>query len=104
MRGLIASRLGGAKDGVFPLTLETGNFLQRLFSTFPDGWPGVGLLLLRVGAAITLIGFEDPVSTSLDYLVRFALHLAPCAGAILLLSGLWTPFVGALVALAETWS
>lgn len=100
----MASCLGGAKDGVFPLTLETGNFLQRLFSTFPDGWPGAGLLLLRVGAAITLIGFADPVSTSLDYPVRLALQLAAFAGAILLLSGLWTPFIGALVAVAETWS
>jgi len=29
--------------------------LQRLFSTFPSGWPGVGLLLLRAAAGIVLI-------------------------------------------------
>ena len=34
-----------------------GDFLQRLFSTFPDGWPGLGLLLLRFGAGIALICF-----------------------------------------------
>jgi uncharacterized membrane protein YphA (DoxX/SURF4 family) len=27
-----------------------------MFSTFPDGWPGVGLLLLRATAAFGLIG------------------------------------------------
>ncbi|MGB7822493.1 MAG: hypothetical protein WBL22_09915 [Candidatus Sulfotelmatobacter sp.] len=29
--------------------------LQRLYSTFPGGWPGIGLLLLRVGIGATLI-------------------------------------------------
>jgi uncharacterized membrane protein YphA (DoxX/SURF4 family) len=29
--------------------------LQRLFSTFPGGWPGVGLLLLRAAVGVTLI-------------------------------------------------
>jgi hypothetical protein len=33
--------------------------LHRLYSTFPDGWPGVGLLLLRVtlGATLIVVGF-----------------------------------------------
>jgi uncharacterized membrane protein YphA (DoxX/SURF4 family) len=26
--------------------------MQRLFSTFPDGWPGLGLLLLRISVAL----------------------------------------------------
>lgn len=29
--------------------------LQRLFSTFPGGWPGIGLLLLRAAAGVTLL-------------------------------------------------
>ena len=29
--------------------------MQRLFTTFADGWPGAGLLLLRLSAAIALI-------------------------------------------------
>jgi putative oxidoreductase len=29
------------------------NGLQRLFSAFPNGWPGLGLLLLRVVAGVT---------------------------------------------------
>jgi putative oxidoreductase len=78
--------------------------LQRLFSTFPDGWPGFGLLLLRLGAGIALIflgigGFlsaaEEPVSIARD--------LAAIIGGIFLLVGLWTPVVGALIAVDESW-
>ena len=56
-------------------TIETGCFLQRLFSTFPDGWPGFGLLLLRLGAGIALVGFaisgflaaREPVSIATGF-------------------------------------
>jgi hypothetical protein len=34
-----------------------GSVLQRLFSTFAGGWPGVGLLLLRLLAGAALIYF-----------------------------------------------
>jgi len=34
--------------------LDQGSFLQRLFSTFPNGWPGIGILLQRVLTATTL--------------------------------------------------
>jgi hypothetical protein len=55
-------------------TIELGCSLQRLFSTFPDGWPGFGLLLLRLGAGIALVrlavgGFltvGEPVSVARD--------------------------------------
>ena len=30
--------------------------LQRLFSNFPDGWPGVGLILLRLAVCSSAIG------------------------------------------------
>jgi hypothetical protein len=35
-------------------TIKLGRSLQRLFSTFPDGWPGFGLLLMRAGIGIAL--------------------------------------------------
>src|SRR4051794_24231428 len=84
--------------------LETGSFLQRLFSTFPDGLPGVGLVLLRVAAALSLIRFDAGDLTNLDSVIVLAWHLARLAGAILLLAGLWTPVAGALVAVAEACS
>ena len=54
--------------------------LQRLFSTFPDGWPGFGLLLLRLGAGIALVclassGFlalGEPVSIARDLVAGIA--------------------------------
>jgi hypothetical protein len=55
-------------------------FLQRLFSTFPDGWPGFGLLLLRLGARIALVclaistflAVREPVSIARDLLAGIA--------------------------------
>jgi putative oxidoreductase len=82
--------------------IKMGCSLQRLFSTFPDGWPGFGLLLLRLGAGIALIclaisGFlalREPVSIAGDL-------VAGIAG--LLATGLWTPLMGALIAMDELW-
>jgi putative oxidoreductase len=78
--------------------------LQRLFSTFPDGWPGRGLLLLRVGAAIPLIwfsvaGLADGSGQALDV----GLRLIAAGGGLFLLLGLWTPVAGIVIAADELW-
>jgi putative oxidoreductase len=78
--------------------------LQRLFSTFPDGWPGFGLLLLRVGAGIALMSFgiidlSGPPGESIT-MVR---DLFAAAGGIFLLAGMWTPVAGALIAIDQLW-
>ena len=60
--------------------MKMGCSLQRLFSTFPDGWPGFGLLLLRLGAGIALVclaisGFltlGEPVSIARDLVAGIA--------------------------------
>lgn len=75
--------------------------LQRLFSTFPDGQPGVGLLLLRVGAAVPLIYFGITGLTASESPLRLLLRLVAIAGGVLLLVGLWTPIAGFMIALAE---
>lgn len=77
--------------------------LQRLFSAFPNGWPGRGLLLQRAVTAAFLFGsaFEHPVEAP-----QFALTIAQSIGAgagILLLLGLWTPIFGAFIGVLETW-
>jgi putative oxidoreductase len=78
--------------------------MQRLFSAFPNGWPGFGLLLLRLGLGIALISFGI---SSFFPAVREAIALSrdsiEAAGAIFLILGLWTPVVGALIALNELW-
>jgi len=77
--------------------------LQRLFSNFANGWPGMGLLLQRILTAILLIrfGIIGPTALPLPSSMILAI-VAACAG-ILLLVGLFTPFVGALIAVVELW-
>jgi len=78
-------------------------FLQRLFSTFPNSWPGTGLLLQRIVTATVLIfsGFEHLREPS-----QFGLifpQLIGAAAGMLLLFGLWTPVCGTLIAVVEVW-
>ena len=77
--------------------------MQRLFSTFASGWPGVGLLLQRVLAAVLLVRFGiidlSGKSVSPSTIPQI---IGACVG-ILLLVGLWTPIVGTLVAVIELW-
>ena len=72
--------------------------MQRLYSTFPCGLPGVGLILLRAIVAIPLIHAGLLTAASPGPVVW---TLAAAGGAILLLIGLWTPVVGALIAVTE---
>lgn len=75
--------------------------MQRLFSTFANGWPGVGLLLQRVLAAILLVrfGIVDLTGTSPSPSMVPQI-IGACVG-VLLLIGLWTPVVGVLIAVIE---
>ncbi|MGA1988084.1 MAG: hypothetical protein ABSG72_17590 [Candidatus Sulfotelmatobacter sp.] len=82
--------------------------MQRLFSTFANGWPGFGLLLQRVLAGIMLVRFgilcltATSASTSIIPQSIIPQIVGACAG-ILLLVGLWTPVVGTLIVVAELW-
>jgi putative oxidoreductase len=78
-------------------TLETGELgLRRLFSTFARGWPGTGLLLLRVIAGIALIFQSLMRLAALDF-------FAVAAGALLIF-GFWTPVGALLTALVGIWN
>jgi len=74
--------------------------VQRLFSTFPDGWPGAGLLFLRAVAVIPAVqhGIAGIVTAPMPALA--AHFVAACASALLLV-GLWTPVAGVAMAMAE---
>jgi putative oxidoreductase len=81
-----------------------GFTLQRLFSTFPDGRPGFGLLLLRLCLCIALVYFGIAgLSGKSSEPITLAQDLIAGAGGIFLLAGLWTPVMGGLVALDEVW-
>lgn len=76
--------------------------LQRLFSTFPGGWPGAGLLLLRAAAGL---------SAAVDGAARITAPAAPAGAMVLggvllacgalLLVGFLTPIAGLLGSLAH---
>ena len=69
---------------------------------FPDGWPGFGLLLLRLGAGIALITFGIVDFSEKDF-ITLSRDLFAAAGGIFLLAGMWTPVVAALIPADELW-
>ena len=80
-----------------------GELLQRLFSVFPNGWPGRGLLLQRIvtSAFLFCFGFEH-----LHEYAGFAQiipHVIGACAGIFLLFGLWTPVCATVIAGAELW-
>lgn len=77
--------------------------MQRLFSTFANGWPGLGLLLQRSLTAVFLmrLGIAELTGTALS-LATIPQLVSACAG-LLLLVGLWTPITGTLIAIIELW-
>jgi putative oxidoreductase len=77
--------------------------LQRLFSTFANGWPGKGLLLQRLitGAALLVSAIELLLKDASP--LSAAPQLMAALAGIFLALGLWTPVSGTLVAAAELW-
>ena len=77
--------------------------MQRLFSTFAEGWPGAGLFLQRVLTTVLLLccGITHFLETARLGL-SIASVIAAVAGVFLLL-GLWTPIAGIAIAIAEVW-
>ena len=68
---------------------------------FPDRWPGVGLLILRLTQVATVlyqIAHEWLLPLPAGFAILFWLGIG-CAG--LLLCGLWTPIVAGLITLVE---
>ena len=76
--------------------------MQRLFSSFPRGWPGVGLLLLRaaVGAALAVQGAAC-FAGGAPLLWRSVLGVSGLLIGALLLIGFLTPFVSLLAELGS---
>jgi putative oxidoreductase len=77
--------------------------LQRLFSTFAHGWPGNGLLLLRMFTGFALVHYEilDPRGT--HQFASIAPQIIAAGAGTLLVAGLWTPVTGTVLAIAEVW-
>jgi uncharacterized membrane protein YphA (DoxX/SURF4 family) len=74
--------------------------VQRLFSSFPAGWPGLGLLLLRavVGVSLAIQGGACLAGRGQEIWLQAAGLFALVTGALLLI-GLITPVASILAAL-----
>ena len=77
--------------------------MQRLFSGFADGWPGTGLLLLRLLTGAALIHYGIATLREAPPLATVVPQIIGVGVGILLLVGLWTPVAGALAAIVKVW-
>ena len=77
------------------------NHMQRLYTTFPNEWPGAGLLLLRLAEGIPSV-LEGTLRTLSSGATIAALpYAADIVSGLLLIMGFWTPIGGLLQALVE---
>ena len=77
--------------------------MQRLFSTFPGGLPGIGLLLLRAAAGMTGMtqGALYLTGRSVPNIEAWAMGVGLAACGAFLLAGFATPLVSAILALGS---
>ena len=74
--------------------------MRRLYSTFAGGWPGLGLLLMRLVIGGVILSHVGPRLWSGPSLITGAGYGLLAVGALLLIAGLWTPVAGVMVTVA----
>ena len=79
------------------------SLLQRLFSTFADGWPGLGLLLQRLLAGGALVYCGVVSAAAMPHFEAAIPQIIGAVCGVLILAGLWTPVAGSIAAAAEVW-
>lgn len=75
--------------------------LRRLYSTFAGGWPGTGLVLMRLILGLTLVADGGAVLLSGPRLEIAIASVLVAAAGILLIVGFCTPIAGITVAIVE---
>jgi putative oxidoreductase len=75
--------------------------VRRLFSTFANGWPGAGLLLLRVTSGSALVAHGIATMHGEPQLGTAVIDGFAAGAGLMLVVGLWTPIAGTIVALIE---
>lgn len=75
--------------------------LQKFFSTFPNGWPGAGLLILRIAVAVNVIAQGVFILTRSDTAVStfWALGVFAIITGFVFMVGFLTPIVGSILAI-----
>ncbi len=77
--------------------------MQRLFSSFADGWPGAGLLLLRLLAGSGLLHGGILSAPSAFNTAQVVPPILATASGVMVVVGLFTPFAGIMAAAVEVW-
>lgn len=78
--------------------------MQRLFTTFADGWPGFGLLFQRLVTGVVLLHLGIAVFRETPTVATTTPQAIGGVLAIFIAIGLWTPVAGALIAAVEVWT
>jgi uncharacterized membrane protein YphA (DoxX/SURF4 family) len=83
-------------------TVPRRHILQKLFSAFPDGWPGIGLIILRFAVALNGITQGFLAITAPDGAASSAMiiGLGSITVGLVLLVGFVTPVTGLIATLA----
>ena len=76
--------------------------MQRSYTTFPNEWPGAGLLLLRLAEGIPSVVSGVLGAASFPSPLALLPHVIDLFSGILLILGLWTPIGGVLQAIIES--
>jgi uncharacterized membrane protein YphA (DoxX/SURF4 family) len=79
------------------LCLPRRHKLQKLFSAFPAGWPGLGLILLRIAVALAAItqGLSALTAPGDPAFILRIIGFIAIIGGLALLAGFLTPLAGA---------
>jgi len=75
--------------------------MQRLFSTFPGSWPGLGLLILRWTASLSLITDAPWWATPAHTATGMTLHGSTFVVSGLLGLGFYTPYAAAIAGMMQ---
>lgn len=75
--------------------------MRRLYSTFAGGWPGAGLLLLRLIVGSVVVGRAGSKLWASAPLHATLTSGSLAASGVLLIAGLWTPLAGTVIAVLE---
>ena len=78
--------------------------MRRLFSSFADGWPGVGLLGMRLVAGMVLITRGVAILRTGAPLDAATAEIVAIVAGLLLIAGIWTPVSGSALALVQIWN
>ena len=85
---------------------EEGRACLKFFISFPDGWPGFGLLLLRLTVAFSCVGkMARLIAVAGTHPIgSWSMGLLDVVIGIALLLGIFTPVAGAVAALSNLYN